>query len=269
MWMGERPERGGRMLTFHLRVMKDEGGGLGECGVSPGKWMLSFLVGVAWGGLSSNVELETLGSENISMVITILEHQGFQNSTFPSPKAGIDKVKAVMPWTSSLFLHWVLWVLHGDRMRPSGVTAGLSNASLGEGNPALQSMAPFSSCSYLTLVTGREWCSRPWPHVLRTTLTSCLWQFLPYLSLSPIVVGRHFYAVNKELSVDTPRQRGILLLLLGCLVFRGGGNWSLCWLCSPPAWLFKPIPWLRVTGRISEHLQNLKYFWMVNLSSDL
>ena len=179
MWMGERPERGGRMLTFHLRVMKDEGGGLGECGVSPGKWMLSFLVGVAWDGLSSNVELETLGSENISMVITILEHQGFQNSTFPSPKEGIDKVKAVMPWTSSLFLHWVLWVLHGDRMRPSGVTAGLSYASFGEGNPALQSMAPFSSCSYLTLVTGREWCSRPWPHVLRTTLTSCLWQFLP------------------------------------------------------------------------------------------
>jgi hypothetical protein len=43
------------------------------------------------------VELETLGSENISMVITILEHQGIQNSTFPSPKEGIDKVKAVMP----------------------------------------------------------------------------------------------------------------------------------------------------------------------------
>ena len=42
------------------------------------------------------MELETLGSENISMVITILEHQGFQNSTFPSPKEGIDKVKAVM-----------------------------------------------------------------------------------------------------------------------------------------------------------------------------
>ena len=204
MWMGERPERGGRMLTFHLRVMKDEGGGLGECGVSPGKWMLSFLVGVAWAGLSSNVELETLGSENISMVITILEHQGFQNSTFPSPKAGVGKVKAVMLWTSSLYLHWVLWVLHGDRMRPSGVTAGLSYASFGEGNPALQSMASFSSCSYLTLVTGREWCSRPWPHVLRTTLTSCLWQFLPYLSLSPIVGGRHFYTVNKELAVDRP-----------------------------------------------------------------
>jgi hypothetical protein len=46
MWMGERPERGGRMLAFHLRGMKDEGGELGECGVSPGKWMLSFLVGV-------------------------------------------------------------------------------------------------------------------------------------------------------------------------------------------------------------------------------
>lgn len=42
------------------------------------------------------MELETLGSENISMVITILEHQGFQNSTFLSPKAGVGKVKAVM-----------------------------------------------------------------------------------------------------------------------------------------------------------------------------
>ena len=42
----------------------------------------------------------------------------------------------------------------------------------------------------------------------------------PHPSLSPIVVGRHFYAVNKELSVDTPRQRGILLLLLGCLVIK-------------------------------------------------
>ena len=199
-----------------------------------------------------------------------LNIKDFRTVLSPSRKAGVGKVKAVMLWTSSLYLHWVLWVLHGDRMRPSGVTAGLSNASLGEGNPALQSMAPFSSCSYLTLVTGREWCSRPWPHVLRTTLTSCLWQFLPYLSLSPIVVGRHFYAVNKELSVDTHRQRGILLLLLGCLVLLGrGGDWSLCWPCSPPAWLFKPIPWLRVTGRISEHLQNLKYFWMVNLSSDL
>ena len=176
-----------------------------------------------------------------------------------------------MLWTSSLYLHWVLWVLHGDRMRPSGVTAGLSNASLGEGNPALQSMAPFSSCSYVTLVTGREWCSRQWPHVLRTTLTSCLWQFLPYLSLSPIVVGRHFYAVNKELSVDTPRQRGILLLLLGCLVFRGWGGEELIIVLTmfSPCMIFKPIPWLRVTGRISEHLQNLKYFWMVNLSSDL
>jgi hypothetical protein len=47
MWMGERPERGGKMLAFHLRVMKVEGGGLGEFGVSPGKWMLSSLEGVA------------------------------------------------------------------------------------------------------------------------------------------------------------------------------------------------------------------------------
>jgi hypothetical protein len=45
--MGERAERGGRVLAFHLRVMKDKGGGLGECGVSPGKWMLSSLEGVA------------------------------------------------------------------------------------------------------------------------------------------------------------------------------------------------------------------------------
>ena len=52
-------------------------------------------------------------------------------------------------------------------------------------------------------------------------------------------------------------------------VSRVGGNWSLCWPCSPPAWLFKPIPWLRVTGRILEHLQDLKYFWIVYLSSDL
>ena len=52
-------------------------------------------------------------------------------------------------------------------------------------------------------------------------------------------------------------------------VSGGGGDWSLCWPCSPPAWLFKPIPWLRVTGRILEHLQDLKYFWIVYLSSDL
>jgi hypothetical protein len=45
--MGERPERGERMLAFHLRVMKEEICGLGECGVSPGKWMLSSLEGVA------------------------------------------------------------------------------------------------------------------------------------------------------------------------------------------------------------------------------
>jgi hypothetical protein len=45
--MGERPEKGGRMLAFHLRVMKDEGGSLGECGVSSGKWMLRFLAGLA------------------------------------------------------------------------------------------------------------------------------------------------------------------------------------------------------------------------------
>jgi hypothetical protein len=44
--MGERPERGGRRLAFHLRVMKDLGGDLGECGVGPGKWMLSSLEGV-------------------------------------------------------------------------------------------------------------------------------------------------------------------------------------------------------------------------------
>lgn len=42
------------------------------------------------------------------------------------------------------------------------------------------------------------------------------------------MVGRHFYAVNKELSVDTPRQRGILLLLLGCLVFQGVGGIDHC-----------------------------------------
>ena len=47
MWIGERPERGGRVLAFNLRVMKDEGGGLRECEVSPGKWMLSSLEGVA------------------------------------------------------------------------------------------------------------------------------------------------------------------------------------------------------------------------------
>ena len=46
MWMGERLERGGRKVVFHLRGMKDEGGGLGECGVSPGKWILSFLQGL-------------------------------------------------------------------------------------------------------------------------------------------------------------------------------------------------------------------------------
>ena len=63
--MGERPERGGRVLAFHLRVMKVEGGGLGEFGVSPGKWMLSSLEGVACDGLSSNgdQELESLGSK--------------------------------------------------------------------------------------------------------------------------------------------------------------------------------------------------------------
>ena len=32
------------MLTFYLRVMKDEGGVLGECG-SPGKWVLSLWAG--------------------------------------------------------------------------------------------------------------------------------------------------------------------------------------------------------------------------------
>lgn len=149
-----------------------------------------------------------------------LNHQGFQNSTFPSPKAGVGKVKAVRLWTSSLDLHWVLWVLLGDRMRPSGVTAGLSYASLREGIPALQSMASFSSCSYLTLVTGREWCSRPWCHVLRTTLTSCLWQFLPYLSLSPIVGGSHFYTVNKEQAVDRPRG-GFYFYFWDVLCFRG------------------------------------------------
>ena len=76
------------------------------------------------------------------------------------------------------------------------------------------------------------------------------------------MVGRHFYAVNKELSVDTPRERGILLLLLGCLVFRGGGGEELIIVLTmfSPCMIFKPIPWLRVTGRISEHLQNLKYF---------
>ena len=36
-----------------------------------------------------------------------------------------------------------------------------------------------------------------------------------------------------------------------------------------PCMIFKPIPWLRVTGRILEHLQDLKYFWIVYLSSDL
>ena len=74
------------------------------------------------------------------------------------------------------------------------------------------------------------------------------------------MVGRHFYAVNKELSVDTPRQRGILLLLLGCLVFRGGEELIIVLTMLFPCMIFKPIPWLRVTGRISEHLQNLKYF---------
>ena len=38
------------------------------------------------------------------------------------------------------------------------------------------------------------------------------------------MVGRHFYAVNKELSVDTPRERGILLLILGVWCFGGGGG---------------------------------------------
>jgi hypothetical protein len=61
------------------------------------------------------------------------------------------------------------------------------------------------------------------------TMTSCsqnhsdlLFVTVPTLPLSPVVGGRHFYAVNKEQSVDTPRQRGILLLLLGCLVFQEG-----------------------------------------------
>jgi hypothetical protein len=85
--MGERPERGGRMVAFHLRVMKDEGGGLGEYAVSPGKWMLSSLEGVASDGHSNNgdQEPESLGSIRISIIIKILEHQGFQNITFSIP----------------------------------------------------------------------------------------------------------------------------------------------------------------------------------------
>lgn len=33
----ERIQRRGRKLTLHLREMKEKGGGLGECGVCPGK----------------------------------------------------------------------------------------------------------------------------------------------------------------------------------------------------------------------------------------
>lgn len=38
------------------------------------------------------------------------------------------------------------------------------------------------------------------------------------------MVGRHFYAVNKELSVDTPRQRGILIATSGVFGVSGVGG---------------------------------------------
>jgi hypothetical protein len=86
-------------------------------------------------------------------------------------------------------------------------------------------------------------------------ITNCGWQSF-------------LYCKQRTISWHTQTE-GDSISTSGVFGVWEGGNWSLCWPCSPPAWLFKPIPWLRVTGRISEHLQNLKYFWIMNLSSDL
>ena len=83
------------------------------------------------------------------------------------------------------------------------------------------------------------------------------------------VGGTHFYTVNKELSVDRPTA-GFYSYFWDVLCLGAGWEIDQCVdYVLPPAWLFKPIPWLRVTGRILEHLQDLKYFWIVYLSSDL
>ena len=76
MWMGERLERGGRELAFHLRVMKDKGGGHGECGVSTGKWILSFLAG--W------PELAFLANSNSSLSLSIVVVTWGQNESIRS-----------------------------------------------------------------------------------------------------------------------------------------------------------------------------------------
>lgn len=105
------------------------------------------------------------------------------------------------------------------------------------------------------------------------TMTSCSQNYSDLLFVT--VPTLTFFITNcrgqaflhcKQLSVDRPTG-GFYSYFWDVLCFGGGG--LLCWLCSPPAWLFKPIPWLRVTGRILEHLQDLKYFWIVYLSSDL
>ena len=73
----------------------------------------------------------------------------------------------------------------------------------------------------------------------------------------------------KQLSVDRPTG-GFYSYFWDVLCLGAGWEIDQCVdYVLPPAWLFKPIPWLRVTGRILEHLQDLKYFWIVYLSSDL
>lgn len=73
------------------------------------------------------------------MIITILEHEGFQNITFSSLKAGEGKSKAVILRTPPLSFYGVVWVFHGDRMISSGITEGLTYVDLEQDTTALHS----------------------------------------------------------------------------------------------------------------------------------
>lgn len=71
------------------------------------------------------------------MIITILEHEGFQNTTFSSLKAGEGKSKVLR--TPPLSFYGVVWVFHGDRMISSGITEGLTYVDLEQDITALHS----------------------------------------------------------------------------------------------------------------------------------
>ena len=99
-------------------------------------------------------------------------------------------------------------------------------------------MASFSFSGYLTVVAGRELCSRPRPYVLLTLTVPTLPGLYDQLWVGSISV-LHTKTCNRGYT-QTEMWFNWYFWSVWCFSRE---IWSVCWACSHAAWCYNPMSW--------------------------